>query len=286
MRRKLIVLALAITLVLTILTPMTVLATGAKPPPAKHFSIIMTPTNIDDTSLGTVWPVRDSAATNVWPIIDMVTSDGTPAPTIVGWIIEGRSIYGTIDGDMKGNFTFTYGGIVDILQSGSIQGIGTLQAGGLNIVYLAARGEIESQVEDLYTFTEIQTWCAGVGITLGTFFAQIYNTPELAELPDTVLQAMYEAGQLPPLPKTLTAVISGTVKIDSGTGIYSGIRGIGQLQSYNNKPLILSVWPNQHVWEIDGKMKMTGFYTNQPPRQLGNIDREKLLKAIEEFKAN
>lgn len=272
--------SLALALLVAVLIPATAWADtpGWKPPSvAKHFSVILTPTSIDDTTIGSVWPVRNTPSTCVWPIVD---STG-----ITGWIIDGRSIRGGMGGDINGDFIFTYGGVLDVLQSGSMQGIVTLKANTspLDVIYLAADGDLAAQVKEYYTFPEIQGWCTAAGIPIGMFFAAIYGNNDLALLPPEVLGGMY-GSVLPPLPKTLTATFSGTVRIDAGTGAYAGVRGNGQFGPNGKQPLTLHVYPNQHVYQIDGQIKMTGTYMKQKPREIGNIDRGKLQEAIDKFK--
>ena len=292
MKKKLFLISLALVVLVAIFIPVNALAAdggrSSAVPVAKHFSVTLTPVSIDDTVLGTVWPVRDTASTCVWPILD---STG-----IIGWIIDGRSIRGGLSGDINGEFSFTYGGVLDVLQSGSIQGVVTLKAGGLDVVYMAADGDLEAQVKAYYTFAEIQGWCAAVGIPTNVFFSLIYNAPGLAGIPEALLGMAYGASAplpapypplppLPLLPKTLTADFSGTVRIDAGTGAYNGSRGNGQFAS-GKQLLTLYVYPNQHVYKMDGQIKMTGTYIKQTPRQIGNIDRDKLKDAIDKFKGN
>jgi len=236
MIRRIVLISLAIALVLSGVAPATALAKKWRPPERpkiERFSVVLTPTSIDDTVIGTAWPVRDAAETNVWPIVDLV--EGTP--TIVGWVVDGRSIRGGVTGNIGGNFSFTYGGILDTLQSGSIQGIVAIQT-ARGIVYLAARGTSETEVLDVYSFPEIQGWVPAAGFpSVGAFFEQIYNSEELALIPDgnltladiqawcdavgislveflygiygdllppgldgPTLAAMYSSGQIPPLP--------------------------------------------------------------------------------------
>jgi hypothetical protein len=296
MKKRLLFISLALVVIMAIFIPINALAADSgRPstvPVAKNFSVIMTPVNIDDTVLGTAWPNRDTAGTNVWPI-----SDNTD---IVGWIIDGRSIRGGLSGDINGGFTFTYGGVLDVLQSGSIQGIVTLKAGGpssLDVIHMAADGDMQAQVKAYYTFAEIQGWCAAAGIPTNVFFSLIYNAPGLASVPEALLGMAYGASAplpaplpplppLPLLPKTLTADFSGTVRIDAGTGAYGGSRGTGQFRPNGKQLLTLNVYPNQHVYKIDGQIKMTGTYIKQTPRQIGNIDRDKLKDAIDKFRGN
>lgn len=289
MKKRLLFIGLAVVALVAMLIPTYALAdSGQLPnlPFGRHFSVTMTPATIDDTVLGSAWPVRDSASTDVWPITD---STG-----MVGWIIDGRSIRGSLGGDIKGNFTFTYGGVLDVLQSGSIQGIVTLNAGGLDVVYMAASGDLQAQVKDYYTFTEIQGWCTLADIPVDVFFSKIYNAPALAGLPTNLLGMEYGASAplpapypplppLPLLPKTLTADFSGTVKVDAGTGAYSGYSGSGQFSS-GKQLLTLSVYPSQHVYNMVGQITMTGTFTKQTPRRIGDIDLGKLKDAVDKFK--
>ena len=296
MKKKLLFISLALVVLGALLIPITALAADSGHPStvpvAKRFSVILTPVSIDDTVLGTAWPNRDTASTNVWPISDNAS--------IVGWIIDGRSIRGGLSGDINGDFSFTYGGVLDVLQSGSIEGVVTLKAGGpasLDVIHMAADGDLQAQVKAYYTFAEIQGWCALAGIPVDVFFSLIYNAPGLAGVPEALLGMAYGASAplpapypplppLPLLPKTLTADFSGTVRIDAGTGAYGGSRGTGQFGSNGRQLLTLNVYPNQHVYKIDGQIKMTGTYIKQTPRQIGKIDREKLRDALDKFKGN
>ena len=184
LRKRLLVFSLVLALLLVVLAPATALARGWSFSPrtsVNKFSAVFTPTSIDDTIIGTTWPVRDSADTSVWPIIDIVDEK----PTVVGWIIDGRSVYGDVNGDIDGSASFTYGGILDTLQSGSMQGVLAIET-AKGTMYLAASGSIGTEVTDLYTLEEIVAWwsVAGGGLPLGVFFAQMYNTEALALLPD------------------------------------------------------------------------------------------------------
>lgn len=286
MKKRLLFTGLALTLVAVMLVPAAVLAAPPVIPVARHFSVTLTPSNIDDTVLGTTWPVRNTPGTNVWPIVDQVPtgSPPQPTPTIIGWIIDGRSVYGVMSGDVNGQFTLTYGGVVDALQSGSIQGIVTLNSGGLDTIYLAADGDLNAQVKEYYNFDEIKAWCSVVPIPLDVFFSQIYNSAELLGKDEAFLRYVYESGIVTPLPKTLTANFSGTVKIEAGTGAYSGVRGRGQFEPLGKKPLLLSVYPNQHVYKIAGAIKLTGTYIKQQPREIGRTDRDRLQEAVDQFK--
>jgi len=338
MGKKLLLISLALALVLAAVAPATILAKKSRPPrkPAvQYFTAVMTPTAIDDTVIGANWPVRDTAETNVWPIVDLVEG----VPTIVGWIVDGRSIYGSVAGDIAGDFTFTYGGVLDTLQSGSIQGIVAIHT-GQGVFYLAARGTSEAEVVGVFSFAEIAEWWggAGGGLALGVFFAEIYNNAALALIPDgnltladiqawcaavglslveffysiygdllppeldePTLAAMYSGGlipplpglqllggmygdPLPPLPKTLSAEFSGTVRVDAGTGVYSGINGLGKFQPAGGNPLTLELYPNQHVYAIDGAIQLTGYYSKKPLRQILKFDKKKLRKWMEEWK--
>jgi len=278
MVKKILLISLAIALVLSAVAPVTALAKKWNPPERptiERFSVVLTPTSIDNTVIGTTWPVRDTADTSVWPIVDLVEG----APTVVGWVVDGRSIYGGVTGNIGGNFSFTYGGILDTLQSGSIQGIVAIQT-LRGIVYLAARGTSETEVLAVYSFLEIQGWVAAAGLpSVGAFFAQIYNNPELAPLPDEVLVTMY-GSVLPPLPKTLSAEFSGTVRVDAGTGAFSSIYGTGKFKPAGGNPLTLQVWPSQHVYAIDGAIKLTGSYSKRPLPGVFQFDRDKLRDLI------
>jgi len=282
MVKKILLVSLALSLVLIAVAPVTALAKKWSPPVRpniEHFSVVLTPTSIDDTVIGTTWPVRDTADTNVWPIVDLV--EGTP--TVVGWVVDGRSIYGGVTGNIDGNFSFTYGGILDTLQSGSIQGIVTIQT-AQGIVYLAARGTSETEVLAVYSFPEIQGWVAAAGLpSVGVFFAQIYNNNDLALLPDEVLVAMY-GSVLPLLPKTLSAEFSGTVRVDAGTGAFSSIYGTGRFKPAGGNPLTLQVHPSQHVYAIDGAIKLTGSYSKRPLPGVFQFDRDKLRDVIEKWR--
>ena len=87
MVKKILLVSLALSLVLIAVAPVTALAKKwSLPvrPNIEHFSVVLTPTSIDDTVIGTTWPVRDTVDTNVWPIVDLV--EGTP--TVVGWVVD------------------------------------------------------------------------------------------------------------------------------------------------------------------------------------------------------
>jgi len=296
MGRKLLLLSLALALVLIAAAPATVMAKKwgtPKKPAVTRFTAVMTPNLIDDTVIGETWPVRDTEDTNVWPIIDLVEIEGVPTPTIVGWVVDGRSIYGGVSGDIAGDFTFTYGGVLDTLQSGSIQGIVTIQT-GQGTVYLAARGTSEAEVVGVYLFVEVAGWwysepvqssiegCPVSPCPLWVFFDEIYPA-DLAGLPDAALEAMY-GDVLPPLPKTLSAEFSGTVRVDAGTGAYGEINGLGQFKPAGGNPLTLDVYPNQHVYGIEGSIQLTGYYSERPLRQVLKLDRAKLREWIEKWK--
>ena len=299
MGRKLLLLSLALALVLTAVAPATVMARKwgtPKEPVIEHFTAVMTPTAIDSPVVsGAPWPTPVPPEANAWPIVDLVEVEGVPTPTIVGWVVDGRSIYGDVSGDIAGDFTFTYGGILDTLQSGSIQGIVTIQT-VQGIVYMAAGGTSEAEVIGVFSFGEIAGWwysepvqssiegCPVSPCPLGVFFAEIYNNAELAQIDDAVLQLMYEAGQLPPLPMTLSAEFSGTLRVDAGTGVYSEINGLGKFKPAGGNPLALHLYPNQHVYAVEGAIQLTGYYSKRPLRQVLKFDREKLREWVEEWK--
>ena len=335
MIKRIVLISLAIVLILSAVAPATALAKKRRPaqkPVVERFAVIMTPTTIDSPVISSApWPSPVPPEANSWPIVDMIDVEGVPTPTIVGWVVGDRSIYGGVTGDMGGSFTFTYGGILDTLQSGSIQGIVTIQT-ARGIVYLAARGTSEAVVTGAYAFAEIMLWWgeAGEGQPLGLFFSQIYNSEELALIPDgnltladiqawceaveislvefiysiygdllppgldgPTLAAMYSSGQipplpglqffggmygdvLPPLPKTLSAEFSGTVRVDAGTGAFSRISGSGKFKAAGGKPLTLQVLPSQHVYDIDGAIQMTGTYSRRSLEEAFKVDRKKL----------
>ncbi|MFC2122155.1 hypothetical protein ACFLRP_00525 [Bacteroidota bacterium] len=282
MGKKILLISLALSLVLIAVAPITTMAKRWSPPERpniERFSVVLTPTSIDNTVIGTTWPVRDTVDTNVWPIVDLV--DGTP--TVVGWVVDGRSIYGGVTGNIGGNFSFTYGGVLDTLQSGSIQGIVAIQT-ARGVVYLAARGTSEAEVLAVYSFPEIQGWVAAAGLpSVGVFFAQMYNNPDLAPLPDEVLVTMY-GSVLPLLPKTLSAEFSGTVRVDAGTGAFSSVKGTGKYKPAGGNPLTLQVWPSQHVYAIDGAIQMTGSYSKRPLKGVFKFDRDKARDVIKKWR--
>jgi len=154
MHRRLLIIGVFLALCLTILVPASALAVGGTPIPgksvSKSFNAVLTPSTMDATVIAPFpeypWPVRDTPQTNVWPIVD-IYSPGTP---VTGWIVGGRSIYGTATGDVVGPFTFTYGGIVDLLQNGSIEGIVVIYTaqGGL---YATAIGGIKTRIIEVYS---------------------------------------------------------------------------------------------------------------------------------------
>ncbi|GEM_PF-5993090 len=337
MKKKVLLISLSLVLVLAILVPTAALAKGIpvppKPPVAKRFNAVLTPAAIDATIISAApWPAANPANANVWPIIDLI--DGKP--TIVGWIVDSRGVHGSISGDFNGAGEFTYGGILDTLQSGSMQGILAIQTGGLNAMYLAASGDIAASVVALYKFEEIVAWCGAAGLPVGIFFSQIYNAPELAllpdgnmtfaelqawcaaigvttgqflasvgyppelaELPDEIIATLYGVtlpplpglavlggmygDPLPPLPKTLSAEFKGTLRIDAGTGDFSGVRGIGQFGPYNKTPLILNVTPDQHVASVQGAIQLSGTYIKKAPEPR-KLDKEKLLEIMKQWK--
>jgi len=295
MLKKILLISLALSLVLIAVAPITTMAKRWSPPERpkiERFSVVLTPASIDNTVIGTTWPVRDTADTNVWPIMDLVEGE----TTVVGWVVDGRSIYGGVTGNIGGNFSFTYGGILDTLQSGSIQGIVTIQT-VRGIVYLAARGTSETEVLAVYSFVEIAGWWYSEPVQssieecpisispcpLGVFFAQIYSNPDLAPLPDEVLVTMY-GSVLPPLPKTLSAEFSGTIRVDAGTGAFSSIYGTGRFKPAGGNPLTLQVWPSQHVYAIDGAIKLIGSYSKRPLPGVLQFDRDKLRDVIEKWR--
>lgn len=338
MKRKLLFISLALALVLTALAPATALARGWRPPsksPVQRFTAVMTPNEIDPTVIGTAWPKRDTPETNVWPIFDLVEGD----PTVVGWVVDGRSVYGTVSGDFEGTSTFTYGGILDTLQSGSMEGVLAIQTGQMDVIYLAASGTIVAKVTEYYDFGGIVEWCGGLGLSVGVFFSQIYNNDALALIPggnltiadiqawctavgislveffysiygdylppglgEATLIAMYGAEDglpivsglellggmygdpMPLLPMTLTAEFKGTLRVDAGTGAYSGVSGQGTFGPSGNIPLTLYVYPNQHVYWIDGAIKLSGTYNTKKPPCPFKVDKDKLHDWMKKWK--
>ncbi len=341
MKKKVLFISLAFVLIATTLVSATVLAKGAPTPPTPprtvRFTATMTPTAIDATVISTAsWPQASPPNSNAWPIYDMV--NGTP--TIVGWIVSNRSVTGGVTGDLEGNGIFTYGGILDTVQSGSMQGVLLVNTGGIDTLYLAASGSLAASIVSFFDFAGIATWCSGAGIPVGMFFAQVYNapalallpdgdmsfaqiqawcaaigvpvpqflagvyqTPSLATLPEAALQAMYGApappslpilqgllilgamysDTLPSLPKTLTAEFSGTLRVDAGTGAFSGSSGQGQFGPVDKTPLTLQLSPAQHVEGVEGAIKLSGTYQKKQitPRKL---DPDKLRDAIGRWK--
>lgn len=287
MAKRLFFVALALVLVSTFLVSGLALADGrdSRDRSPRSFTVTATPQTMDDTVIGTAWPVRDTSATNVWPVVNMVPVGGVSTPTVAGWIVDGRTIYGTLAGDVAGTFTFTYGGVLDTLQSGAIQGVMTMRAGGADTIYMAISGDLAAQIKTVYAFGEIQAWCTAVGLPgAGPLFAAIYGVPGLAAAPDAYLATLYGV-QLPSLPKTLSADIGGTTRIDAGTGTYAGFQGKGTFDVPNNQTLTLYVYPNQHVYQIGGSIKLTG--TMSKPQQRGpsaDVDRESVQRSMEKLK--
>ena len=252
---------LALALVLVALAPAETLAKKEPKADPSHFAAIMTPTAIDDTVVGTSWPVRDTPATNVWPIYD----EGA----LIGWLIDGRAISGDVTDGFEGSFTFTYGGILDTLQSGSIQGMLALETND-GVIYMAASGTLQAEVIEVYSFEELVDLC---GAALPTVFSLIYDNEDLASVPATVLEGWYGV-VLPPLPKTLTAELKGKVEIEAGTGAYSGVRGKGEFNTDKKEPLILHVTPAQHVSMIEGSIELEGKYDKKSLPDKGKWGKE------------
>ena len=331
MKKRLIVACLCIVVLLTALIPAAASARNWSKTfdriRTTRFSSVLTPTSIDDTVIGNTWPARDSATTNVWPIIDLI--DGEPAVT--GWIVDGRTIHGDVTGDLAGRFSFTYGGILDLLQTGSIQGIVAIET-AQGVVYLASDGESETRVtayyefdeiaawcnaagvgvgqffavmynraelsllpDGLLAFSDIQAWCAAIGVPVGAFLADVYGMPELAGLDEATLEGMYGTvlppfpglsllsamygDPLPLLPRVLTAEFSGSVRVDAGTGRFTNITGQGSYRPQG--PLTLYVYPDQHVFQLEGNIKFSGYYRSRPTRHDWTIDRERLGELFE-----
>ena len=299
MVKKLVLFSLVLAMVLAVVAPAAVMAkrwSFPGRPVVRYFETILTPAEIDSPVVsGEPWPTPEPQGANSWAIVDELDVGGVPTPAIVGWIVDGRSIYGGVTGDVAGSFTFTYGGILDTLQSGSIQGIVTLQTGE-GILYLATSGSSEAGVTGAFSFEEIAAWwysppvqsslvdCPVSPCPLGVFFAEIYNNSDLAALPDEVLAGMYD-DILPVLPKTLNAEFSGTVRIDAGTGTYSSVSGNGKYKPAGGDPLTLHLYPNQHVHAIEGAILLTGQYTKRQLRQELEFDRDNLSKFIEKWRA-
>jgi len=304
-------------------------STAKKP---QSFTSVMTPSSIDAAVISTsAWPIATPAGSNNWPIMDIV--DGKPA--IVGWIVDSRSVYANLTGNLQGAGIFTYGGILDTEQSGSMQGDLVVNTGGLNAFYMAASGKLNASVTEYYDFPGIAAWCQGQ-FPVGAFFSQVYNAPQLALLPDgnltfaqlqafctangittgqffagvtgntalaslpdeaispmygtvlpilsglQILGGMY-GSTLPSLPKTMNADFSGTLNVESGTGIYSGANGQGTFGPYKRIPLTLHVTPAQHVQSIDGSIQISGTYSTRTfnPRK---PDLDKFKNQISKWK--
>ncbi|MDD4859379.1 MAG: hypothetical protein PHR56_04165 [Dehalococcoidales bacterium] len=246
----------------------------------KRFELTLTPQTIDQPSISAaLWPQANPANANSWPIYDMVGG----APTVVGWIVDGRTIYGAVSGDANGQFTFTYGGVLDTIQSGSIHGIVTIGT-AQGVVYLLADGTSEATIKETYQFAEVAAWCQQVGITAGIFFAQFYGVPELAAVPDAQLALMYGTA-LPLLPKTLGASFSGKVTVESGTGNYSSIHGTAIFKPAGNKSIILNVYPNQHVYNLSGAIIVTNFKAISRIR-LPNVDANAVKEKVKDWLKN
>ena len=301
----------------------------------EQFTTVMTPTAIDPPVVSTpTWPIANPLGSNTWPILDTVGG----IPTVVGWIVTNRSVRGGVNGDLTGTGTFTYGGILDLLQAGSMQGILAINTGALDSLYLAASGTIATRVTENYTFPEIAAWCQGAGLPTGAVLSQIYNAPQLSLLPDgdltfgqlqawsaaiglttgqflanvtgnpalagapdayiqsiygtpplvlsglQILGSMYR-NALPVLPKTINADFSGTLRIDRGTGAYSGASGQGQFSPNNKQPLILHVSPIQHVQSVDGAIKLSGTYIKKHVNDR-NVSKDSLRDSSEKGNNN
>jgi len=297
MVKKLVLASLVLALALVSVAPATVMAKRWNfpgRPVARHFEAVLTPTSIDSPVVsGASWPTPNPPEANSWPIVDLVDVEGVPTPTIVGWVVDGRSIYGGVTGDITGGFTFTYGGILDTLQSGSIQGIVTIQTAE-GVLYLATSGSLEAEVIGAYLFEEIAGWwysepvqssiegCPLSPCPLWVFFVEIYNNDDLTLLPDEVLAGLY-GDVLPPLPKTLSAEFSGTVRVDAGTGVYSSVSGNGRFKPAGGDPLTLHIYPNQHVHAIEGAIMLTGQYNKRQLRQPIEFDRDKLRQLVDKW---
>lgn len=151
--RKLLVIGVFLALCLAVLVPAATMAGSAGTEEAtatKSFNAVLTPSAMDATKIAPFpnypWPKRETADTNVWPIVDVYL----PNTPVTGWIVNGRSIYGNTTGDASGPFTFTYGGIVDVMQSGSIQGAVVIQT-AQGTLYVTAVGGSKTKIIDVYT---------------------------------------------------------------------------------------------------------------------------------------
>ena len=277
--KRLIFICLALVMIIAIAIPATTLAQDIRTPrPPRHFDLTMTPQSIDQPSISMApWPQANPAGANSWPIYDLVNG----SPTIIGWVVDSRTIYGTVSGDANGQFTFTYGGVLDTIQSGSIHGIVVITT-GQGMVYLLAQGTSETTIKETYTFGEVSAWCPQGGFpSVGAFFAQFYGDSNLAPIPDEYLAAMYGT-VLPLLPKTLGASFSGTVTVESGTGNYAAIHGTARFNPADSKPIILSVYPNQHVYNISGAIVIRGFSSIERAR-LPQVEAGKVKDAIQKW---
>ncbi|MDD5287880.1 MAG: hypothetical protein PHY28_02040 [Dehalococcoidales bacterium] len=253
--KRLIFICLTIAVMIAVAIPTATMAKDLRPAaPPQRFELKLTPQSIDQPGVSTApWPQANPANANSWPIYDIV--DGAPA--VVGWIVDSRSIYGTVSGDATGQFVFTYSGVLDTIQSGSIHGIVTIGT-AQGTVYLLADGTSDASIKETYTFNEVAGWCQQVGIPVGAFFAQYYGIPDLSSVPIAELTAAYGTA-LPLLPKTLGASFSGKVTVESGTGNYAAIHGTATFKPEANKSIILSVYPNQHVYNLSGGIIVTSF---------------------------
>lgn len=285
MKRKGLIITLVLVILVVMLVPATVAARGWRTVPKPNtITVTLVPEVMDDTVIGTEWPIRDTAETNVWAIIDMDTSSEEPAATIVGWVVNGRSIYGEVEGGIDGNFSFTYSALVDDLQTGTMQGI-TVISNDNGQVYLSEDGTIDSEITCYFTFEEINAWCEAIGIPTAYFCAEVYEYPDLAGLPVEILAAMY-GSELPLLPKCLDTSFSGTASVDAGTGQFADIEGKGVFNPKDGVPMSVYLYPNQHVASIEGEIELTCVYTNTAKKRVLDFDRDEVRDRVTDIWGN
>ncbi len=126
MKRKLLLISLFLTLVLTALTPMAALAAP---------------------------PVHFSASGNITYISPSLLSEISPAGKSGRWVVHERELGGSISGDISGDFVLTYKANVDESQAGSLVGTLTVDDGSSII---KVRGK--SQPLEIIYFEAFQTY--------------------------------------------------------------------------------------------------------------------------------
>ena len=230
MKRKLLCIILAASLILSVVMPGTALAAKgnapAHPDTITEFGSTMTVTWVEDTLLyQNVLPLDSNYGVIPYEP-EWIEFYGVPfdAAQLAWWQVVNRQMTGEVSGDLAGTFAVTYSGILDLMQHGMI--LGTLE---IDTKPGTSRGVIYGTFEGFTAVTD--AWL-----------------PEQGDSPWFV-----------------DVMFLGAIELSGGTGIYRHIEGDGNF-GLDDPPIRLFLDEEGHVIGVEGSMTMTGTYTRGPKR--------------------